>query len=123
MRKVWCVVVDCEAALKAIDSGSGPDLATVLQKICTLRQRLGDCGVQTSFIWTPSRDKKPQWKHPNVHNAKRLRALNAAADSVAEQCMSRRLRGSWRGAWASRVQQAMLWGTQAMEAVSNIASA
>ena len=116
-------VVDCEAALKAIETGGGFNLAFVLVEIRALRQQLRGHGVCVELLWTPSHGKKPSWKPPEGHCALRLRALNTAADEAAGTCMARRLCNSSRLAWARLVQNNTEWEVKAIEAAASIATA
>ncbi|CAE7621769.1 unnamed protein product, partial [Symbiodinium microadriaticum] len=52
-------VVDCEAALKAIEAGSGFHLVFVLEEIRALRRLLLHRGVRVEPLWTPSHGKRP----------------------------------------------------------------
>ncbi|CAE7475726.1 L96 [Symbiodinium sp. CCMP2592] len=116
-------VVDCEAAIKAIETGAGFNLAIVIAEIRALRLQLRDRRVRTEFLWTPSHGKRPSWQPPAGHSALRLRALNTAADEAAGACMTRRLRGSRRQAWAAQLEHNTLWEVRAIEAAAKIASA
>ena len=116
-------VVDCEAALKAIEAGSGFHLVFVLEEIRALRRLLLHRGVRVELLWTPSHGKRPDWRPPKGHCALRLRALNTAADEAAGACMARRLRGSRRLAWAQLVASNTEWEVKAMEAAATIATA
>ena len=116
-------VVDCEAALKAIEAGSGFHLVFVLEEIRALRRLLLHRGVRVEPLWTPSHGKRPDWRPPQGHCALRLRALNTAADEAAGACMARRLRGSRRLAWAQLVASNTEWEVKAMEAAATIATA
>ena len=117
------LVVDCDAAIRAIEGRSGFDYAFKLRDVRDLRRKLSGDGTETRFIWTPSHDKKPNWRPEADLCPLQLRALNRAADEAAGACMHRRCSGSLRQVRARRVREASHWECKALQAVAAIGQA
>ena len=96
------------------------DMALLVQDVRRARNALQMEGVSVQFVWTPSHGKRPDWSPAGDHDAGLLRQLNAAADVAAGECMSRRLAGSARAAWAIRQRQIVAWEYKAIMRVANV---
>ena len=93
------ILVDCEAAIKAVccpeTSGHCLLAAKAQQAGAAARRR----GISWRLVWTPSHGKKPGWAPPLPLHAGPCRLLNQAADDCANQLRRTRLQGSEREAW------------------------
>ncbi|CAE7036303.1 unnamed protein product [Symbiodinium sp. CCMP2592] len=117
------VVVDCQAAIRAIQGEQGFDYALLLDTIRRYIKKFRDGKLEVEFVWTPSHGKQPTWAPHGGLCATQLRALNEAADKAAQASMERRWTGSHRRAYAQRARHAQQWETQALKAIATIAKA
>ncbi|CAE7036308.1 unnamed protein product [Symbiodinium sp. CCMP2592] len=121
-RRVY-LVVDCQAAIRAIQGEQGFDYALLLDTIRRYIKKFRDGKLEVEFVWTPSHGKQPTWAPHGGLCATQLRALNEAADKAAQASMERRWTGSHRRAYAQRARHAQQWETQALKAIATIAKA
>ena len=100
------ILVDCEAALKAIEQPANSGhclLATRAQQAGFQARRRG---VDWRFVWVPSHGKRPSWTPPSPLQASVCRQLNQKADECANAHRRLRLLGAERDSWYDTVARA-----------------
>ena len=118
------LVVDCLSAMQAIINGAAPsEYQHLLNQIRDHRRALDRHGLAVVFVWTPSHDKRPDWRPAVDLDPGQLRAFNAAADKGAGVSMERRRCGSLRHRWAAVAAEACAWEVEALQHNEQIAEA
>ena len=106
-RKLW-ILVDCEAAIKAICCPATCGLCRLAARVHSAGSLARRRGTTWTLVWVPSHGKKASWAPPPAlpMPSDVCRLLNQYADDEAKRLCRRRHAGSARATWHLALLQA-----------------
>ena len=99
LPKALFILVDCEAALKALVSPGACCLRLLAYEAFSAVKLIRMRATQVHFIWVPSHGKKSRWTPPFHLDATTCRRLNEQADIAARRHCAFRSTGANRQRW------------------------
>ena len=116
------VLVDCQAALQALQRPSDCCLNALAVDIVRMQSDVRRHGLRVTLHWVPSHGKHVTWCSPNRLSVGLCRDLNDKADREANRCRSRRAQGSARARWHQERLAALQWETKVICAAAEASS-
>ena len=108
------VLVDCQSALRAIESPLRSALPLLFEEIAKNFLAAKESGLTTRFMWVPAHDRHDKWSPNWGYDAALCRNLNKIADEQAGAAQKRRWTRSLRAAWHKELATARAWSAKAI---------